>query len=681
MLMPTPFKSKAAIANAQNLANYIFNARHVNPTYASLSSFNWSDNVWVLPRGRLRFVNLQNAGLHKSVTPSASQQLAPEFIEFAKAYIVETRRGSATKVPSKDLSIIMVVEQALIEVDGYADITRLSEQHLDRASAIIKETYVDLLGMGAALKNLVDEVTKHNITSSGIRHWQHPFRGLREPGATYDRETKLPLDETLLALAEIFANGHTGDLNDEATYITSITAIFLSAPFRINEQSWLKSVSLEEDFDTLGQPQKFLRHYSPKINKIVTKEIPQVMASHCEEAFRRLEKITEEGRKLARYYESGAKDFYPHETCPDVPPNQVLTRDQAVAALGRPTLKSAENLMKWMEGHRKLTGWTLRTLWASVVEYHKKNNPFFPYQVDPRLCSITPPKMSESLLCFREFQLADGFATSPIFLAPINGDYYNKRLSQNNVSKLNGKTYPSFLHRHGYENITLKSHQLRHFLNTAAEEAGVAIERITAWSGRASVQQSRTYMHKDPKRTAREIGDRLIPVTDTTHTPITEQEYSILGKGPHITTRYGICTHPWTVSACEKAADCLNCSELLHCKGHKNSLKAVERERAHVAENLEAALKEIEAGNRAATRWVDRHQLYLVRLDEIVAMHKNPAIPDGSPVQMVGHDFTHAKRILTTKHPELLESSGLSDVYSDDLLSCLKELMEENNDA
>ncbi|MGY1917419.1 hypothetical protein ACW9IF_00685 [Pseudomonas tolaasii] len=80
----------------------------------------------------------------------------------------------------------------------------------------------------------------------------------------------------------------------------------------------------------------------------------------------------------------------------------------------------------------------------------------------------------------------------------------------------------------------------------------------------------------------------------------------------------------------------------------------MERERAHVAENLEAALKEIEAGNRAATRWVDRHQLYLVRLDEIVAMHKNPAIPNRSPVQMVGHDFTHAKRILTTKHPELL---------------------------
>ncbi|MNR46421.1 hypothetical protein D3C85_1653810 [compost metagenome] len=62
-------------------------------------------------------------------------------------------------------------------------------------------------------------------------------------------------------------------------------------------------------------------------------------------------------------------------------------------------------------------------------------------------------------------------------------------------------------------------------------------------------------------------------------------------------------------------------------------------------------------------------------------MHNNPAIPDGSPVQMAGHDFTHAKRILTTIHPEMLEASGLSDVYSDDLLSCLKELMEENNDA
>jgi hypothetical protein len=244
------------------------------------------------------------------------------------------------------------------------------------------------------------------------------------------------------------------------------------------------------------------------------------------------------------------------------------------------------------------------------------------------------------------------------------------------VSSINGKTYESFLTRHGYRDIKLKSHELRHFLNTAAEEAGVGIDVITEWSGRASVGQSRVYMHKDPDRRARTLGDKRLAVVELKPEPITKSEYDLREKGPIITTRYGICTHPWTIDPCQKSGDCLNCSELLHCKGHKRSLAAVVTERDMVAENLTATMKEIEAGNRPATRWVDTHTRYLERLGQIIEMHQNPEIPDGSPVQMVGKDFTHAKRVIDGKRPDRVTSANLSDVYSQDLLNCLKELME-----
>jgi hypothetical protein len=174
----------------------------------------------------------------------------------------------------------------------------------------------------------------------------------------------------------------------------------------------------------------------------------------------------------------------------------------------------------------------------------------------------------------------------------------------------------------------------------------------------------------------------VIPVADVTPEPITAAQYSILDKGPIITTRYGICTHAWTISPCQKSGDCLNCSELLHCKGHKNSLAAVKVERGQVAENLAATVKEIEAGNRPATRWVETHSRYLERLNQIVAMHENPDIPDGSPVQMVGKDFTHAQRILINKQPQAAltnnVSSVLSDIDDEDLRLCLNEMMGEN---
>lgn len=63
-------------------------------------------------------------------------------------------------------------------------------------------------------------------------------------------------------------------------------------------------------------------------------------------------------------------------------------------------------------------------------------------------------------------------------------------------------------------------------------------------------------------------------------------------------------------------------------------------------------------------------------------MHENPDIPDGSPMQMVGKDFTHAKRILAKKQPQLDKDSVVRDIldniYDDDLRLCLNEMMGTN---
>jgi hypothetical protein len=678
MTVESPFIPRSAITNSRNLQKYIYHAKNECLLWGDVPSFDWDENVWRLARNTVRFLKF-DVNLHKSIIPTVDQIFGPEYIDFAKAFILNSCKGRQYKDVSKQRSALQVVEAALIKINGSADITKLSEVHLDYAVELIRKQYVGVVGIGLALQELVEEVVNNNITPSAIRHWKHPFRRSGRDPNYYKGSTKLPSDEAILALAEIFSNGYNDEIDDESVYITGIACVFLSAPMRIGEQTWLNLNSLEEGMDANDHPQKFLRYFVAKTQKTVTKEIPEIMAELCGEAFRRLKKITEEGRKLALYYESGSELFYPHPDCPIVDPDQVLTRDQVVAALGRANIGTAQSLVKRMVGDYSLTGWTLKTLWAAVVQYNKHKNTFFPYQVDPCLYRVKPPKMSESLLCFRMYQLSSGFTSSPILLAPINGDYFATRLSKRERDHKRGDL--SFFDRHGYGNIILGSHQLRHFLNTAAEEAGVNIERITAWSGRASVQQSRTYMHKDPARTSRQAGDHLLEVKDVTSVPITEEEYDIRDKGPIITTRYGICTHPWTVSACEKSADCLNCSELLHCKGHKKSLAAVVRERDHVAENLEASLKEIALGNRAATRWVQHHQHYLARLNDIVAMHTNPAIEDGSPVQMLGSDFTQAKRIISNKHPERLKVEELSGVYGSDLLECLKELMKEDDDA
>lgn len=675
------FQSKAQLINKKKLADYIHQAEHVSPVWKNLPGFSWSANVWSTPRGSLRFMKY-GIKLHARALPTPEQQFEPGYMEFAKAYLLNSRRGDPSKAFRVDYLAVQIVGAALIEVDGYADITRLSALHLEKAVEIIKKRKKGQLNAAVALKSLVRVVAQQNITSQGLKYWEHPFsaKGLE----TSEKPTKssLPDDDALLAFAEIFARGYRGDLDDEAVYVSSITAILLSVPMRIAEKLRLRLDSLKSEKDKYGDIQWYLHYYSTKNKKMVAKGIPAVMVDHCREAFRRLENVTQEGRKLALYLESGSTSFYPHPGVPDVPADKILTPQEVLEALGRQSLASAETLMKHLTGRYELVGWTLNTLWELIRAYNMRKNPFFPYQVNPDLYPVKPPKMSESLLCFLKFQLSDLRTTSPVLIAPTTQHHYSARVAPSKVSAVNGKMYDSFLSRHGYPDSSIRSHQLRHFLNTAAKEAGVTIEVITHWSGRASVKQTRDYIHQDPKREARKLSDSLIPIADVTPEPITAAEYDVRKKGPIIATRYGICMHAWTTSACQKSGDCLNCSDLLHCKGHKNSLQAVKIERDHVAENLGATLKEIEAGNRPATRWVDTHTRYLERLNQIVVMHENPDIPDGSPVQMVGKDFTHAKRILAKKQPQLDKDSVvtdiLDDIYDDDLRLCLNEMMGTN---
>ena len=48
--------------------------------------------------------------------------------------------------------------------------------------------------------------------------------------------------------------------------------------------------------------------------------------------------------------------------------------------------------------------------------------------------------------------------------------------------------------------ITLKTHQLRHYLNTLAQRGGLSEAEIAAWSGRADIRQSTVYDHRTPEK-------------------------------------------------------------------------------------------------------------------------------------------------------------------------------------
>lgn len=682
------FKSNATLSTETNLRNLITFARDEVTLWGELEGFTWENPIWPTHLNSIRFIELYQRELHASKIPTEQQLMTSPFIWFAKAYIRYTQSIRPTKTFRRAIVALQLLETVLLEMNMHTDVTKVTERHLDSAmDLMISEKFKDRQGIGGALQTIAKNLAKWHIVTSNIKHWQHPFIGKHsnysvskcDPDAI---AKKLPQDDTILAIAEIFSNGYTNAQDDEDIFISCVTCLLLCAPMRINEILHFRENPLNEELDSNGNKQTYISYWVPKNGLYVRKEIPEVMAGFAREAVRRLSLITEESRRLALHIENHPEQFYRHSQCPDVMDDQVLTIEELTQALGFNNAKSTESFIYRCTGRYKYKGWTLNSVWPLIMAEHKKLNPHFPYQIDPTDASHNKPlRMSESLICLRYMQLSTRNQTSSVLLAPTNRDFYAKRLESRDMQRGNKIVNMSVLLKHGYEGLELRSHQLRHFLNTLAQEAGVGIDVITRWSTRASPTQSRVYMHQDPKRKASNVAVQLgMTPSQKTAQPITHDEYRLMDFGPIITTRYGICTHNYVETPCNKHADCLNCSDLLICKGHRRSLKAMIEERDRIAENLSAAQAEIDAGRRVASRWQQAHTQTLDRVNRLIDIMTDKNIEDGSPIRLQGNDFNHQVRIVeNTESKPFNNTINVTDFgHSDDVAACLRLLLEEN---
>ncbi|XGA78619.1 hypothetical protein OR573_08755 [Halomonas sp. CH40] len=682
------FTPKKELTAQKNLQDLITLSRSHLVLWDDQTGFSWESNRWPVLYRSIRFTNHEHRLLHPNKTPEPHQLMHPAFVEFAKAYLRYRHTVKPHKNIAREMSALRILEMVLRQDIGIPDITRVDQRHFDHAMAELRPEKrrqyiaVELLTI---LKTLADFF----IVTSSAHYWANPYVGT----ASYDfanggyadakiKAAKLPDQDALLAIAEVFGRGHTQVLEDADTMVTCITCLLLSVPMRISETLRLRVDCLREGTDKDGKIQHHFNYWTPKIKEFVPKAIPATMAPNAVVAVERLKRITEEGRQLARYMEGNPTKFYRHENCPDVSDHQELTRDQVAAALGLLDASSCETFIHRHTGNYSLTGLTLDSLWQLVLAEHRKLNPHFPYQepVDSR--SKKPLKMSESLLCFRRFQFGIRNSTSPVLLAPFKREYFKVRLEAPSGGRAK---LLCFFTRHGYKAIKLKSHSLRHLLNRLARRSGVPIDTITTWSSRASAKQTLTYLNDDPQEAANKGAALLGMQQEQTHKePITYEEAEIHSQGPFHRSRYGLCRRSWRAGPCNRFADCLNCSELLICKGDKLAVDAVAKDREHLVRTLDAAKAAVDNGERAASRWMQVAEPQIGRLTQLLNILNDAGIPDGSPIELADStDFSHEQLTVENKAASvgvtLLDRKDLKIEYGNELLTCLDLLRNPDN--
>lgn len=667
----------------QNLKDFIDFSRDILTTWSNIDGFSWESHRWKTAFGTIRFVNEENSSLHHSRMPRPDQLMHPEITELAKAYIRYQHHLAPHRNIAREHSAFRALDYVLRRDMKVPDITKISQRHFDEAvKALSRLKAVSYLAneLLRILKNLAD----YGIVTTRVHYWTHPYfgelsyqntNGGNAPQSVKDK--KVPHQDALLAIGDIFSRGYDQSLEDSDTLITSLTAILLSAPMRIGEVIRFRADCLGSEKDKNGKVQYYLKYWVPKTKEYARKPIPEAMAPSAIEAINRLTKITEEGRRLARHMETRPTEFYRHAQCPEVSDDQILTRNQVAQALGFSSRKTVESYIKKMTGSCSLTGFTLKSLWQIVMQDHRKYNPYFPYQEPIVGTDVLPLKMSESLLCTRRRQFSVTQCASPVLLTSFNDGYYSKRL---NAMEYKKQSRPMcFFTRHGFAAIKLRSHSIRHMLNRMAKQSGLSVEVITAWSNRSSFQQTFTYLDNDQGEAASAATSLLeIDEEQTPKDPIVDGEGNVYSGGPIHRSRYGLCRRSWRMGPCNKFGDCLNCSELLMCKGDKVAARVIAQDRENLVQIYNAAQNAIQRGERSATRWLKVAQPQIERLSQLLAVLQDPTIEEGSPIEIAGTDFNHEQTLVNEKADEagirLLERSKLALEYGGDLLACLDEL-------
>lgn len=600
-----------------------------------------------------------------------SQLLNPEIVPFAKSYVRYQQGHNPSKLKN-EFKAIRCIEKALLQVKGRADITLTDIQVMDVAAEVAREYSSTAYQAGSSLVQLVKFLNENKIIAVSIT-WKNPISKPKDihridVEGKKKRADKMPDQHLLEFMGEMFANDPQSPRD---RFTTSIFALLMCAPSRVTEIQDLPVNCLHSEIDTKGVERLGLRFYAGKGYGADIKWVSTVTREIAVEAVRRLSEMSEEGRRLATWYETQPDKFYRHVDCPNVGELDPLTDEQAAMALGL----SVEhlNLSPYFKGYEpyqilKAKGEPLTLAFLNRFA-HSQLPEGWPWKNKERHI-----RYSQALCCFRRHEMHLDRTTSPLLLWTPGKSTFTTDLNYIPGQESN------IWRRHGYTNrdgtqISMTSHQLRHFLNTVAQRGDLGQLDLAKWSGRANIHQNATYNHMsddeyvDLVRSAG-LGGVLDKVK--ANAPVTFADLNAVGDGIAHVTEYGFCVHDFSMLPCQKHRDCLNCTEQVCIKGDAERLERLMQQRDGIRMQLEKAREATLDGMYGADRWSQHQQKTLQRVSQLIELLESPNTPMASVIRLRDdQEFSALKRELAARSgsPKLVAPSPSEVPALDELRS------------
>lgn len=636
------FVPKGELSSEHNLAEFIRMCRDELTLFNNVDGFAWSSYEW--PGFNLAKLGTGN----RRVTPDVHFDEA--FVDFARAYFRYKQSHNPTKNRTERYALV-VLEAALVTESGSGKLGNVSIHVLDEAARLGVAHYSAGMAyhIGRELQNIARFLDEKRLITAQVSDWKSPVKrpnDRRSTGAAGRQaiDSKMPSDEAIMAMAEMFAN----DPEDPRTnFVTSAWALLMGTGFRIGELLDLKIDAEVEQKRDDGELRYGLRYEGRKGWGSDIRWVERSYTDVCKEAFRRLLKLSEPGRALALHMEQRRHDIFLWEGCEGIDPDEPLSKGMLSELLG----VSYDN-------PRLREGMSLRSIHAEGL---RKLPPRFPW-LEPASAAGSNIKWSELLTCYRENEFSSQKPASPNLLWRPSSNTLTFDLGP----RPGVKFHHSVFERHGYRNrdgspIKITSHQARHFLNTVAERGGMAQEEIARFFGRADMKHNRVYNHMTDVELVQKAESlnneiKLFGADEQVQMrlPVSRRELNgIVDKMPVHATKFGFCVHDYTMSPCDKFRDCINCTEQVCVKGNEEKLALLRGQLEIDEPQLKAHLKGMQEGKVGANKWYQHKQKTVERTKELIAILESDQVEDGAVIKLRDiEEHSHLGRALAMRTAE-----------------------------
>ena len=494
-----------------------------------------------------------------------------------------------------------------------------------------RETEASRYRVGIHLAYLAEQVDRYGLAAVRI-DWVNPFRRVATDSrigkaAEARRSCKLPSDDVLDAIAQLGEKVNT----DADLLRLRVIELLVCGGWRINELLTIPADCEVTDVAT-GADGRFqerygIRYFAEKMGGPTVKWLPSPMVDVAKRAIGEVRRITADARKVAAWMASNPGRAWLPDWARSRPS---LTSKELADALGMPDSGSARAFMAANSFFVRGDGTFSVGDIESVILARQ-----------PRFAGMRLPWSFHEQLFLMPWNWCHG---SKAILPPIVNIVRDQQISDFITGR---EGSPSVFERFGFIGkdgtaLRVTSHQFRHWLNTLAQRGGMGQMEIARWSGRKDVGQNSAYDHVTGVELAERVRKRMedgqihgpIARTAAAMDPVSRAEFVASRLTTAHLTDLGMCLNDWAMTPCVWHAACADCSENMVVKGRADHRDRAVKLKSETEELLTFALDEAAEGSYGASNFVAHHSRVRDALSLIIAVHDDPAIPDGDLVQI-----------------------------------------------